>query len=79
MPKKLSDKIKQERINFLRKLAKTKKYTRADLIKLFQEKYGVLIRENFLREAIGNMKLPSGKGLATAAKQSEAKSKYLKN
>ena len=79
MPKKLSDKIKQERINFLRKLAKTKKYTRADLIKLFQEKYGVLIRENFLREAIGGMKLPSGKGLATAAKQSEAKSKYLKN
>jgi len=79
MPKKLSDKIKQERINFLRKLAKTKKYTRADLIKLFQEKYGVLIRENFLREALGGMKLPSGQGLATAAKQSEAKSKYLKN
>ena len=72
MPKKLSDKIKQERINFLRKLAKTKKYTRADLIKLFQEKYGVLIRENFLREALGGMKLPSGQGLATAAKQSEA-------
>ena len=33
MPKKFSDKIKQERINFLRKLAKTKKYT-------FTKKYG---------------------------------------
>ena len=72
------DVVFKPRADKVKELAKTGKYTRAQILAEIQKLFGVQMRNEVLDPILKNYKIPSGLG-KDADRQSVLKSKYLKN